>query len=438
MKIVGLDIGTTTISGVLMDTTAGSCLDSMTVPNTAGLPAQAPWEDLQAPERLLEISQEILTRLSRGAGKLAGLGLTGQMHGILYVDSKGLAASPLYTWQDGRGDLAYQGGLSYAAYLSSLTGYPMATGFGLATHFYNLKHDLVPQEAQAICTIADYVAMRLCGLTAPVMHPSLAHSLGLFDLASGSFDAEALRDAEIPSEILPKVVSAEIQIGETPQGVPVCIPIGDNQASFLGAIQRGANVLVNIGTGAQLSALSEDILDLPALETRPYIRDAYLLVGSALCGGRAYSLLRDFFAQTLRSLGDVEPKNLYQKMESLGEAAYTGTTVLEVDTRFKGTRVDPDLRGAIRSLGLDNFTPGHLVIGFITGMSDELKAFYDRLPKDLRESDFIVGGGNAVRRNALLRRIISDRFGKPLRLAEYQEEAAVGAARLAGEILIGA
>jgi sedoheptulokinase len=100
--------------------------------------------------------------------------------------------------------------------------------------------------------------------------------------------------------------------------------------------------------------------------------------------------------------------------------------------------VDPDLRGAIRSLGLDNFTPGHLVIGFITGMSDELKAFYDRLPKDLRESDFIVGGGNAVRRNALLRRIISDRFGKPLRLAEYQEEAAVGAARLAGEILIGA
>lgn len=87
---------------------------------------------------------------------------------------------------------------------------------------------------------------------------------------------------------------------------------------------------------------------------------------------------------------------------------------------------------------MDNFTPGDLVVGFLTGMVDEPKAFYDQLPEDLRESEFIVGGGNAIRRNALLRRIISDRFGKELRLAEYQEEAAVGVASLVGELVMGA
>lgn len=82
---------------------------------------------------VLELIQELRIQYP----DIKGIGLSGQMHGILYVDAEGLAVSPLYTWQDMRGSLLYKDGISYAAYLSGQTGFPLSTGFGLVTHYYN-------------------------------------------------------------------------------------------------------------------------------------------------------------------------------------------------------------------------------------------------------------------------------------------------------------
>jgi sedoheptulokinase len=142
-------------------------------------------------------------------------------------------------------------------------------------------------------------------------------------------------------------------------------------------------------------------------------------------------LLQDFFVQVLRELGGVDPQDLYEKMAALGEKSYPQQNPLTVDTRFQGTRADPHLRGVIDNIGMDNFTPGHLVAAFLEGMVAELKSFYDCLPEDLKASEGITGSGNAIRRNALLRRIIEDTFGKPLQIPDYQEEAAMGAAMVA-------
>lgn len=53
------------------------------------------------------------------------IGITGQMHGVLYVDGAGQPVSPLYTWQDGRGSQIYREGESYADYLSQKSGVPI-------------------------------------------------------------------------------------------------------------------------------------------------------------------------------------------------------------------------------------------------------------------------------------------------------------------------
>ena len=428
MKFAGLDIGTTTISGVLLDAGSGICLKSITQPNTAHWPAEQAWQE---PDKIFKICLEILAKLAAEIGQPDGLGLTGQMHGVLYIDGRGQALSPLFSWQDGRGDEIYQDQLSYAEHLSKLTGHPMATGFGLTTHYFNVINGLVPKGAVSIVTITDYVAMRFCGLAEPVMHPSMAHSLGLFDLDQGQFDPEAMQAAGIRGNILPQVSAGEMVLGKTGDGIPVTIPIGDNQASFLGSVQAGSDILVNIGTGSQISILSEKIRSLPPLETRPYIEGHYLLVGSALCGGSAYGLLRDFFKAVLQDFGGQVPQNLYEQMAEMGDRVYPEDHPLMVDTRFKGTRTDPGQRGSIRNISMDNFTPGHLVIGVLRGMVEELKDFYDRLPQDLQHSEGITGSGNAIRRNALLRRMIEDQFGKKVHLPAYQEEGAVGAARLA-------
>ena len=61
------------------------------------------------------------------------VGLTGQMHGIVYVDAAGQLLSPLYTWQDETGAQPGPDGKSTAARLTARTGYPLASGYGLVT-----------------------------------------------------------------------------------------------------------------------------------------------------------------------------------------------------------------------------------------------------------------------------------------------------------------
>lgn len=136
------------------------------------------WEKVQDANAIVDIVLDLIQELRIQYPDIKGIGLSGQMHGILYVNAEGEAVSPLYTWQDMRGSLLYKDGMSYAAYLSKQTGFPLSTGFGLVTHYYNKVNSLVPQNAVKLCTIMDYTAMRLTGKCEPLVDCSNAASLG--------------------------------------------------------------------------------------------------------------------------------------------------------------------------------------------------------------------------------------------------------------------
>ena len=140
LNILGLDIGTTTISAVLVESDGMRATTSKTVQNTSHITSANAWENAQDPEKIWKICQELLAYFYRQEPKIDGIGITGQMHGIVYVDANGKACSNLATWQDARGNLPCREGKSYAAYLTDLCGYAMSTGFGLTTHFYNLAN----------------------------------------------------------------------------------------------------------------------------------------------------------------------------------------------------------------------------------------------------------------------------------------------------------
>lgn len=68
----------------------------------------------------------------------------------------------------------------------------------------------------------------------------------------------------------------------------VTTAIGDNQASFLGAVgNENGTLLVNIGTGGQISVLSDQYFAEDGIEARPFLDGKYLLVGASLCGGKS-------------------------------------------------------------------------------------------------------------------------------------------------------
>ncbi len=426
MKTLGLDIGTTTISAVVYQTTGG-VIASRTVKNGTFLLGE-PWEKMQDPALIYDRALESVKALLQEHPDIAAIGLTGQMHGIVYLDKDGNTVSPLYIWQDGRGDLPYNDSESWAQHLSRMTGYALATGYGMVTHAYNLHHKLVPESAATFCTIHDYVAMKLAGRTTPLIDPTDAASFGLYDGPKGCFDREALKKAGIGEEMIPPIMETPC-LGTGALGVPVYAGIGDNQASFLGATGGRTDVLlVNVGTGSQISVYSPTYLQTETLETRPFPDGGWLLVGASLCGGRSYALLENFFQETVKMVTG-EAVSAYDGMARLLDQQPAPEDIPTINTTFQGTRKDPSRKGSIEHLDIHNFTPVHLIHGFMHGMADELFAMYrGYLTKGGLSPAAMIGSGNGLRKNSHLCQIFETTFGCPLLLSQNNEEAACGAA----------
>ena len=421
--LIGLDIGTTSISAVAAEVSSGALLRSVTVPNDGILPSPDGVSRLQDPVRIVETALGLKESLAAEFSPVAAIGVTGQMHGILYLDRAGRAVSPLYTWQDGRGNLPY-GKSTYAAHLSTRSCYPLASGFGLVTHFINREQGLVPSEAVTFCTIQDYIALLLARRKTPFLHASDAASFGCFDLEAHTFDRFAMEKLGFDNAFLPAVTAETAIIGQD-GSIPVAAAIGDNQASVLGSLRENADILVNIGTGSQVSAVVSAPVPFPAGAVRPYVDGKFLLAGSPLCGGRAYALLHRFFARCAELFGG-DGRDIYTVMNDMA-AEQPEDHSLTVDTRFCGTRNDPALRGALSEISEDNFTPEHLTRGVLWGMTAELRGLYGEMPL-LSPATGLVGSGNAVRKNPVLRRYLEEQFNLPLKLPVHREEAAFGAA----------
>lgn len=424
MKVLGLDIGTTTISAVVVED--GRSLGGVTRKNDSFISTENPWERIQSPAYIRENALEMVQALVAEHPDIACIGITGQMHGILYLDQKGNAVSPLYTWQDARGNQPYQNGATYARYLSEASGYPLASGYGLVTHFYNMVMGCVPADAAKLCTVQDYIAMTLAGACEPVTDTTDAASLGFFDVKAGSFDIGALVQLGIDPGVLPKISNGCIGYYKN---IRVYMAIGDNQASFYGATRGDLSaILVNVGTGSQFSAYTEDYTECNGLEVRPFPGKGYLLVGASLCGGRAYALLEKFYRSVAEACG-LELDSCYDMMNQLLETEAKPRDIPKIMPLFQGTRSNPELRGSILNLNPDNFNPIHMTWAMLVGMAEELCGLY-RIYRGKIDSrpQRLIGSGNGLRKNVHFQKVVSEQFEMPLVLSECEEEAAVGAA----------
>lgn len=403
MKAIGIDIGTTSVCGVLINVESGKLLASQTKNHSAFLPGCAEWEKIQSVDTIIAVATEILDGFIDD--DVSVIGVTGQMHGIVYVDTYGKAVSPLYTWQDERGNLPYKD-TTYASYLNSFSGY------GNVTDFYNKENGLVPVDDVCYCTIHDYFVMQLCSLRKPLIHSSDAASFGCYDLKENRFNYDCNADIVVGYGIAGKY-----------KGIPVSVAIGDNQASVLSTLADNNRILVNVGTGSQVSAISDSIIETENIETRPYFDGKYLLVGSALCGGRAYSLLKDFYSQILKYVINVDENTVYGIMHQMLNDI--DKTSLIVDTRFAGTRSNANICGSITGVTTGNLTPPQLTLGILEGMALELFEMYKKMNVNRIG---IVGSGNGVRKNAALVKTIEKTFGAKMIFPRHKEEASFGAA----------
>ena len=406
MVAIGLDIGTTSICGVAMDGESGAVKKVLNRKNDFWIEGES-WEKKQDPEAILERVYEILSELN--CDDLEAIGVTGQMHGILYYNKDGKSVSPLYIWQDGRGNQRLDD-KTYAEHLNSYTGY------GNVTHFYNMKNGLVPADAVGFCTIHDYVVMSLTGRKDALVHSSDGASFGCYDLKTNTF---VWKDAMQPQ------VTDKTEIAGYWNDIPVSVAIGDNQASFIGGGGDDDTLLLNVGTGSQISLMNSEGRAPFGMEIRPLSDNKYITVGSSLCGGRAYALLKDFFGKVAEMLG-TDADDLYSKMSDAIEGVES--TDLNFKTLFCGTRENPEKRAEITNLSIDNFLPADMILACFNGITDELFEMYESTGRKCKR---LVGTGNGIRQNPKLKSIMEEKFNLKMQVPSFTEEAAVGSALFA-------
>lgn len=421
MAVIGIDIGTTSICGVLLDESGSRPLQ--VEKKTHGfLDASLFTQD---PEEIAATVRSLVDRLWRD--DVTDIGISCQMHGILLVDRRGKALSPLYTWKNPFGNFL-RGHETYAEYVRGVTGGGEISGRGVVTALYLQEHGKIPAATAWICTIGDYAALHLTQTAQPRMNVTMAESLGCFDTRAGDFRRQTLKDLGLNPDWFPGV-SREDQVLGTYRSADVHGALGDNQCSFLGSTSDFAgSVLLNVGTGQQVSCYASRYLPAPGVEVRTFFDLGYLYVGVSQNGGKSYErfvrLVQDVVLQCtgLKIDGYTALDGLWQRRQE-GHSPLQVTPAIYGD--LEGLKAGTLQIGDIR----EDQDFGDLLEGYVRGMARELHRLYLAIPEEIRrEKTKFYGAGSGIVKNRILRQLTQEEFGTVLLEEESVEAAASGAA----------
>ena len=454
-RFLGLDVGTTTLTGLVLDVDTGEVVAVRTVPNTCEVTSTDDrtqgWSEWDA-GRMAELAREVAAAAVAASGTVDGVGVTGQMHGMVLLSEESNPLVPFVGWQDQRGtELVQEGSETYVSQMQALAeeagalhrGCRPAVGYLGTTLYWMATNALLPEEPFVASFMPDFIVASLTD-DRPVTDATNAAGSGFFDTVGRAWRGDLIDALGLSLDMLPEVLASCERAGGLsgdaaratgiPKGTPVAVACGDNQASFAGSVaDYEETLLINIGTGGQVSARVPRPTPTEELEARPHMDGGYLLVGAGLVGGRSYAWLRDLFREVGAAFfGGTGDEDLYEMMNRLAAAAAPGAEGLRCEPLFTGTRKDPDRRGLWEGVGTSNFTPGNMARALLEGLVAQFRRLYGEMNVlGAGGRTRLVGAGNGIRKNALLREILSESFKMPMAVPAHTEEAAYGAALVA-------
>jgi len=427
--VVGIDVGTTGVKAIAISPD-GEILGRA----ERGYPLSTPhpgWSE-QDPEDWWGATDAALSDLS--VGDVAGIGLSGQMHGLVVLDDAERVLRPAILWNDQRtaAECAEIEELVGLERLIALTGNRALTGFTAPKLLWLRRHE--PEtyaRVRHVLLPKDYVRLRLAGEQAT--DAADASGTLLLDVANRRWSGEVLEALELPSDWLPPVLESPDRSGlvgasdSLLQGVPVAAGAGDQPAAALGVgIDRPGPLSVVLGTsGVVLAAL-------PAYRADPEAR-VHAFCHAVPGGWQAMGVMLSA-AGSLQWLHDVvAPGASFEELTREAERWQPGAEGLVFLPYLAGERTphaDPDARGAFAGLQLRH-DRGALVRAVLEGVAFGLRDSLELLGSLGVEAERgRVSGGGA--RGRLWLEIVASVLGIPLELTAVEEGSAFGAALLGG------
>jgi xylulokinase len=424
--LFGIDVGTSATKGLAI-TPDGEVLAT----EEAAYPLSTPkpgWSE-QNPEDWWRATREVLENLERTAGPPTGIGLSGQMHGLVALDSNDDVIRPAILWNDQRtqaecDEIERTIGLQR---LIELTGNRALTGFTAPKILWLRRNE--PDNYKRIASVLlpkDYVRLRLTGEHATDV--SDASGTLLLDVANRSWSQEVLTALKLDPAWLPAALESPELSGQTTKtGTPVAAGAGDQAAGAVGVgVDHRGPVSVAVGTSGVVFAT----LDAFAADDQARIHafchavpDKWHAMGVMLSAAGSLAWLRN-------ATDPDTPFDTLLKEADQWPPGAEGLIFLPYLAGERTPHADPDARGAFVGLSLRH-DRGALTRAVLEGVAFALKDSLD-LTEELGgtpKTGRISGGGA---RSALWTQIIASVLQIPLEPVAVDEGAAFGAAILGG------
>jgi xylulokinase len=435
---VGVDVGTTGVRGVAVDE-----LGAVVASATSGYEFRTPqplWTE-QDPEDWWRGTQAVLGRLAGELGsRIAGIGLTGQMHGSVFLDSAGEVIRPALLWNDQRtgkqcAEITERVG---ADRLRQITGNPALTGFQAPKVLW--LRDAEPQCYARVAHVLlpkDYVRLRLTRELAT--DASDAAGTLFLDLRERRWSDAILDALEIPESWLPTVCESPETAGAVPADVATALGMqprinvaaggGDNAAAAVGTgIVHNGVLSSSIGTSGVLFAHTETATPDPSGRIHAFchaVPGKCCLLGVTLSAGGSLRWWRD--------VTGLSYDTLVGEAESISAGA-EGLIFLPYLTGERTPHLDPEARGVFFGLTARH-TRAHLTRALLEGVLFSLRDALEVMRElGVRPTTVVATGGGSA--SPIWLRLQADVYNTEIRRTVIHEGAAYGAALL-GHVAAG-
>ncbi len=449
--VMGIDIGTSGCKTVLVDhdgtVVASAFAEYPLYSERHGWSEQDPADWWNAVKDTIRL---VLAARPGAAKELIGIGLTGQMHGLVALDHEHQVLRRSILWNDSRTGpqcakiIEKAGGLEG---LLAITNNQMLPGYtGGKILWLAEKEPETHKRMRYFANPKDYIRLELTGELATEV--SDASGTGMFNVAGRKWAPELFDIVGLPAESAPKAYESTETTGllreavATELGLPPGLPVvgggGDAVIQTLGTGVMSSDVLMTtIGTSGIVSTALDDFKPNPGGRIQVFcnvIPGTWHAMGVTLSAGASLKWARELFGSAEEEVARALGEDVYDLISREVEKSPIGSRGVFFLPYINGERCpysDPHARGAFIGLTLG------------TRKGDLYRSVMEGVTMSLRDAGTIFGdmgtsfdlirtsGGGA--QSEIWRQIHADIFRRPVEtLSGSREGAAYGAAMVAG------
>lgn len=447
--LIGIDVGTSATKTVLFDE-EGQVLVSASEEYPLYQPHNG-WAQ-QKPEDWREAVLNTLSKVIEQSGvskeDIKGIGISGQMHGLVMLDEDGQVIRPSIIWCDQRTGAEVEDMLRLMPRERwiEITANPPLTGWTAAKILWVRKNEPDNyKRCRHILLPKDYIRYVLTGVFATEV--SDASGMQLLDVPGRCWSEEVLKKLDIAPELLGKVYeSCEVTGTVLPEiaartglseGTKVVGGAGDNAAAAVGTgVVKDGTAFTTIGTSGVVFAHSSQVTIDPKGRVHTCcaaVPGTWHVMGVTQAAGLSLKWMKDNFCQDYVEEAKKQGADVYDLINKDVAGIEAGSGRLLYLPYLMGERtphLDPDCRGVFFGLSAIH-TKAHLLRAVMEGVSYSLSDCNDILKEmGVEVGQMMACGGGG--KSPVWRQMLADMYGCRVKTAVQTEGPALGVAILAG------